>query len=226
MWFYKKIFLFVFVFQLSHLQGQVFVHEEPRHHLVFQNKEVRILNVIIPPGDTTQYHIHHTPSVFIFFTKTLTGSQLKGKSPSFDKSKAGRIIFENLAPPNIRIHRVWNADADTFHVMDVELLVKDTGFALAPFAMPDLKLEINTAWARVYRLTLLRGKEFSLSNYKQSFILISFNSAIVETNYLEKKQYLTLKQGSFFDIKENELFSIKNTSDATAQFVLFEMPFK
>lgn len=226
MWFYKKIILFVFVFQLSHLHGQVFVHEEPRHHLVFQNKEVRILNVIIPPGDTTQYHIHHTPSVFIFFTNTLTGAQLKGKSPSFDKSKAGQILFENLAPPNIRIHRVWNADTDTFHVMDVELLVKDTGYARAPLIMPDLKLEIDTEWARVYRLTLLRGREFMLSNQKQAFILISFNSAIVETNYRKKNQYLTLKPGSFFDIKENELFSIKNTSDAAAQFVLFEMPVK
>lgn len=30
------------------------VYEEPRHRLVFQNRYARVLDVVIPPGDTTQ----------------------------------------------------------------------------------------------------------------------------------------------------------------------------
>jgi hypothetical protein len=61
--FQKTLFFLVLILKLTNLSGQVPVHEEPRHHLVFQNKEIRILNVLVPPGDTTQYHIHTTPSL-------------------------------------------------------------------------------------------------------------------------------------------------------------------
>ena len=133
----RKLFFLFLLLKLTNLQGQVAVpvHEEPRHHPVYQDKEVRILNVLLPPGDTTLYHIHHTPSVFINFTSTLTGSQLQGGIASNGKSTAGRILFENLAPPNIRTHRVWNDDKDTFHVIDIELLYSDTGFLQKPLTL-------------------------------------------------------------------------------------------
>ncbi len=222
----RNLFLLFLLLKLTNLQGQVPVpvHEEPRHNPVFQNKEIRILNVLLPPGDTTLYHIHHTPSVFINFTTTLTGSQLKGGTASNGKSTPGRILFENLAPPNIRTHRVWNDDRDTFHVIDVELLYKDSGFSHQPLALPGLKLEVDTAWVRVYRLTMLKGRDFELGNKKQSFILVSLNSAAVHTKQSGKSQDENLKPGSFMAIEKGHLLSLKNNSDNTVQFVLLEIP--
>lgn len=210
--------------KVSVLQAQVPVHEEPRHHLVFQNTEIRILNVLIPPGDTSQYHIHKTPSVFIFFTSTTTGSQLQGKTASLGKSVAGRILFENLASPNIRVHRVWNSDKDTFHVMDIELLSKDTGFLQEPLSLPNLKLEIDTTWIRAYRLSLSKGKEFILRNKVQSFILVSLNNSEMQTEQGEKSERQTVKPGTFFDIKRRSSFSIKNITNDTVEFFLLELP--
>ncbi|MEX6690077.1 hypothetical protein QTN47_21390 [Danxiaibacter flavus] len=206
------------------LQAQVPVHEEPRHHLVFQNTEIRMLNVLIPPGDTSQYHIHKTPSVFIFFTSTNTGSQLQGKTATSGKSAAGRILFENLASPNIRVHRVWNADKDTFHVMDVEVLSKDTGFLQQPLSLPDLKLEIDTAWIRAYRLSMSTGKEFILKNKAQSFILVSLNNAEMQTEQNGRFERQTAQPGTFFEIKRRHSFSIKNTTNDTVEFFLLELP--
>ena len=74
----------------------------------------------LPPNDTTQYHIHATPSVFISFTKTATGTQLMGKNPVRNISAAGVPSYDSLVTP--RIHRVWNDDTAWFHVMDVELV--------------------------------------------------------------------------------------------------------
>ncbi len=221
----KLLFLFLLL-KLINLQGQgpLPVHEEPHHQPVFQNKEIRILNVLIAPGDTTQYHIHHTPSVFINFTSTLTGSQLQGGKASNGKSTPGRILFENLAPPNIRTHRVWNDDRDTFHVIDVELLYKNSGFSQKPLTLPDLKLEVDTAWVRAYRLTLLKGRDFELGNQKQSYILVSLNSAVVHTKQSGKAQDQILKPGSFMAIERGHKFSLKNNSDNTVQLVLLEIP--
>lgn len=222
----RKLFLLFLLLKLTSLQAQmpVPVHEEPRHHPVFQNKEVRILNVLLPPGDTTLYHIHHTPSVFINFTTTFTGSQLQGDVLSKGKSTAGRILFENLSPPNIRTHRVWNDDKDTFHVIDVELLYTDTGFVQQPLMYTELKLEVDNAWIRIYRLNLLKGKEFKLDNKKQAFMLVALKAASVKTKKGENAQDLTLRPGSFIDIERGNSFILKNKSDNTIQFVLLEFP--
>ncbi len=216
--------LLVLLCKLNALPAQVLVHQEPRHHLVFQNNEMRLLNVLLPPGDTTQYHIHHTPSVFILFTNTLTGSQLKGKPASSSKSTAGNMLFENLAAPHLRVHRVWNMDVDTFHVMDIELLQHDTGFAQKPLTMTGLALEIDTPWVRTYRLTLTNGKDFVLDDNERSLMLISLDSAQVQTKQHGKTQQQIIKPGSFFGIKNGQSFSVKNNDGNTIQFALLEMP--
>ncbi|HQS06785.1 MAG TPA: hypothetical protein PLT16_14265, partial [Daejeonella sp.] len=155
--FRNSLFILVLTGSLNILQAQILVHEEPRHRPVFQSKEIRILNVRVAPGDTSLYHMHTTPSFFIRLTNTITGSQVQGEAKKAGKSQSGEIRFENLAPPNNRVHRVWNADKDTFHVMDVELLMKKAAFDQKPLNLPNLKLEIDTNWVRAYRLNLLKG---------------------------------------------------------------------
>jgi hypothetical protein len=209
---------------LNILQAQILVHEEPRHRPVFQNKEIRILNVRVAPGDTSLYHMHTTPSFFIRLTNTITGSQVQGEAKKVGKSQSGEIRFENLAPPNNRVHRVWNADKDTFHVMDVELLMKKADFDEKPMALPNLKLEIDTTWVRAYRLNLLKGIEFNSINKKQSLVLVSLNASKVEIGQNRNRELQTLKPGSFFVIKRRKSFSLKNKTESTSQFVLLELP--
>lgn len=209
---------------LNILHAQILVHEEPRHQPVFQNKDIRILNVRVAPGDTSLYHMHTTPSFFIRLTNTITGSQVQGEAKKAGKSQSGEIRFENLAPPNNRVHRVWNADKDTFHVMDVELLMKKADFDQKPMALPDLKLEIDTTWVRAYRLNLLKGIEFKSKNKKQSLVLVSLNASTVEIGQNGRRELQTLKPGSFFVINRKESFSLKNKTESTSQFVLLELP--
>ena len=168
--------------------------------------------------------MHTTPSFFIRLTNTITGSQVQGEAKKAGKSQSGEIRFENLAPPNNRVHRVWNADKDTFHVMDVELLMKKAVFDEKPMALPNLKLEIDTTWVRAYRLNLLKGIEFKSKNKKQSLVLVSLNTTKVEINQNGNSELQTLKPGSFFVIKRKESFSLNNKTESTSQFVLLELP--
>ena len=218
------LFILILTSRLPVLQAQILVHEEPRHRPVFQNKEIRILNVRVAPGDTSLYHMHTTPSFFIRLTNTITGSQVQGEAKKAGKSQSGEIRFENLAPPNNRVHRVWNADKDTFHVMDVELLMKKAAFNQKPMALPNLKLEIDTTWVRAYRLNLLKGIEFKSKNKKHSLVLVSLNTTKVEINQNGNSELQTLKPGSFFVIKRKESFSLNNKTESTSQFVLLELP--
>lgn len=217
-------FILVLISSLNILQAQILVHEEPRHRPVFQNKEIRILNVRVAPSDTSLYHMHNTPSFFIRLTNTITGSQVQGEAKKAGKSQSGEIRFENLAPPNNRVHRVWNADKDTFHVMDVELLMKKAEFDEKPMTLPNLKLEIDTTWVRAYRLSLLKEIEFESINKKQSVVLVSLNASTVEIGQNGNRKLQTLKPGSFFVINRKESFSLKNKTESTSQFVLLELP--
>lgn len=224
--FYNLIFILVLTNSLNVLNAQVLVHEEPRHRPVFENKEIRILNVLVAPGDTSQYHMHTTPSFFVRLSNTITGSQVQGEAKKAGKAQIGEIRFENLAPPNNRIHRVWNADKDTFHVMDVELLMKKSVFNQKPLTLPNLKLEIDTNWVRAYRLNLLKGNNFKTKNKKQSLVLISLNDPSLEIRHNGKTGLQTLSPGSFFVIERRKSFSVKNTGERNTQFILLELPSK
>ena len=218
------LFMLILTSSLPVLQAQILVHEEPRHQPVFQNKDIRILNVRVAPADTSLYHMHNTPSFFIRLTNTITGSQVQGETKKTGQSQSGEIRFENLSPPNNRIHRVWNADKDTFHVMDVELLMKKAVFDQKPLTLPNLKLEIDTTWVRAYRLNLLNEIEFKTKIKKQSLVLVSLNASTVEIGQNGNRELQTLKPGSFFVINRKESFSLKNKTESTNQFVLLELP--
>jgi hypothetical protein len=205
------------------LHAQVLVHEEPRHRPVFQNDKLRMLDVLLPPGDTTQYHIHHTPSLFIYFSSTSTGSQLKEAAPSKGRSTAGSVSFENLSAPRVRIHRVWNIDTNSLHVMDIELL-KDSGFSQKPIKHPQLRLAIDTPWVRVYKLELEANSEFILTPVQGELVLVSTSAGRVQSQQGNRKDMQTLSPGSFFLIKPGESFRLQNTGAMTTRCVLTELP--
>lgn len=118
------------------VQAQVPVRQEPRHHPVFQNKYIRLLDVWLPPGDTTLFHIHDTPSVFVVLTNTLTGSQEKGEGWTNGMSVAGTSWYRSFTPV-ILVHRVCNLDTVTYHVNDIELLsYYDSGKVSTRKALP------------------------------------------------------------------------------------------
>jgi len=208
----------------SNLQAQVPVHEEPVHKPVYADEKIRILNVLLPAGDTTMYHLHHTPSLFIFFTTTHTGSQLQHHEPQTSTSVAGHILFENLAAPHTRIHKVWNADTHTFHVMDIELLYPDSSFNHPPLSHPMLTLHTDTAWVRAYRLQVPKRKQFVIKAQQSSLVLVALGDAAMHIKSGKLSSRQMLKEGSFFHIAAGQSFRVKNVAGKIASFVLVELP--
>ena len=145
--------LFVWCILISVAFGagaQVQVRNEPRHHNVFENKYFRVLDVKIPPHDTTLQHIHSTPSVILFFSNTVTATQLKGQGWVKSTSVAGTALYRDFAK-DTTIHRVSNWDTVPYHVTDIELLSAykpNDGSKPLPFT---LLFDAEKAFA--YRLT-------------------------------------------------------------------------
>ena len=213
----------IYILSSIHAAAQVAVSKEPRHHVVFENDKVRILNVLLPPGDTTQYHVHSTPSLFISFTKTNTSWQLINKQPVSSISAAGYIWFENLNPPHIKIHRVWNMDTSVYHVMDVEILAKDSGFSLKPLTIEHVHLLIDTPWVRTYTIKLAKNEEVTIKEQQSDFILVAINDAMIKLTENGIESAPLVKPGQFYYIKANDAFAVINRSDTPANFALVEI---
>ncbi len=101
--------------------AQVPVREEPRHKPVIVNQYFRVLDVNIPPGDTTLFHIHETPSLFLRFTSSYVAVQVMDSAwGQKNKSIKGSADYDYFN--YTRVHRVTNQDKDSFHVADIEIL--------------------------------------------------------------------------------------------------------
>lgn len=98
------------------------VEQEPHHRWEFQNAYVRVLEVLLTPGEVTLFHTHSHDSIAVQLTPATVQEQSFGK----ERQPALRIT-----PGEIRYaeggktpytHRVQNVGSTPFHVVDIELL--------------------------------------------------------------------------------------------------------
>jgi hypothetical protein len=228
-----KLILLVSVgfFSFSNSHGQVPVSQEPRHHKVVDNGHIRLLDVRISPGDTTQFHIHATPSVFVVLTDAKTGSQVISEE---DHSASpikhyGNIWFEGfyIKP---RIHRVYNSDEHIFQVMDIELTNKNLVTIDSPINQAGITFLFEEKQVRAYRMQLSPGHSVSIQPRKADVLLIQLNDSLVNPglqafvpgNRPAQKTFFNLK-GYYLYINSGTAFELKNEGSGESAFAFFEL---
>jgi|SRR5450432_792284 hypothetical protein len=201
--------------------AQVPVSMEPRHHNIFENGHVRILDVHIPPGDTSQIHIHATASIFLILNDVKTGSQViseedHSNSPIPDY---GNIWFEGfyIKP---RIHRVWNSDTSEFHVMDIELPNKNFINIDPPIQQESFTFLFDEKPVRAYRLNLRPAAKIAVMASKADILMILLTDSTESIHASEKSFH---KKGDFLYISAGNSFEINNGGMVKAEFAFFEL---
>jgi len=202
------------------VSAQVQVRNEPRHHNVFENEFIRILDVHLGPGDTTLYHLHNTPSVFIVFTNTNVGSQLIGQQSQKGANITGEVSYDNLNTP--RTHRVWNEDTSWFHVMDIEITSTKQKKNIADLQNSALKLLFNKQQVNGYNLELKAATNIQLPPSTDGYLLISKSESIIEFKIDEAVQDRIMKPSHYMWVEAGKKISIKNMDSKAANFVLLQ----
>ena len=101
------------------------VQDEPHHHWIFENQYVRVLDVVLLPGESTLFHTHFHDNVAVRLSDSTIQNQGVGKDwDSPTRVQPGQVSF-NAGAQHPYTHRVKNAGATTFRVMDIELLQKE-----------------------------------------------------------------------------------------------------
>lgn len=213
---YGKFFLqfFFFNFSINIIQVQVPVREEPHHKPVLENEYIRLLDVHINPGDTTQYHIHAAPSVIVFISKSIIGAQLIGKvadAPGEVVPAATRFIDYETSPIT---HRVYNAGNNVFHVMDIELVKKNTSAdSCTALLQSDVETTINEKLVHVYNFQLNAHKSLNISRSSCAYLLVCISGEI-NTN---KKN---IKTGEFIFFNPDADIHISNSENNSTCIIL------
>lgn len=204
----------------SSANAQVQVRNEPRHHNVLENKYFRVLDVNIPPHDTTLQHIHSTPSVILIFTSTVTAIQLKGHGWDKSTSVSGSVFYRDFSKDTV-IHRVSNWDTAPYHVTDIELLSAykpGDGREPLPFA-----LLFDTEKAFAYRLTdSAIDKKTIISNRGPMIAGLVAGDNIILHDETHNKT-ITIKAGKETYIPPGISFYLSATGRNQINLVLFEI---
>jgi quercetin dioxygenase-like cupin family protein len=98
------------------------VQDEPHHHWIFENQYVRVLDVVLPPGESTLLHTHSHDNVAVRLSDSIIQKQdIGGTWDNPSKVQPGEVAF-SAGAKHPYTHRVKNVGPSTFRVMDIELL--------------------------------------------------------------------------------------------------------
>jgi hypothetical protein len=101
------------------------VHQEPRHRLVHEGPELRVLDVGIAPGDTTLFHRHDAPIAYVYISPTPTKAQVFGQdwesasSTTGPAPAIGSVLFNETYAATPVEHRVTNLGEVPFRLIAI-----------------------------------------------------------------------------------------------------------
>jgi hypothetical protein len=163
-------------------QKPVPVFEEPRHHLIVDTPTLRILDIQIPPGDTTLFHMHNSAMIYVPISSSRTRNQNLGEewpAPSAAPPAApapavatrpGRISGGANYVEKPTTHRVNNIGTTLFRLIGVANMTP--GEATSPAAASPAKPEMENRWYRVERLVIAPGTSAPVPSYAGTVVVV------------------------------------------------------
>lgn len=201
-------------------QEPVPVRQEPLHKVAFENQYLRLLDVTISPGDTSLYHIHATPSVFVILSDTRISSQERGGEWVASTTAAGTAWYRGFSP-DPQVHRVCNADSSEFHVNDIEILssfhaanIPETKALPIPLLFENEKVYAYEARGPIF------DQDIDLPHGPLMAILVGGDYAIFAMK--DRNEFRRLQAGEFVYIEPNATFRF-GQSGAGSQMIFYEI---
>ena len=144
--------------------AQVPLSKEPRHRVTFENKQVRIIDVNIPPGDTSLDHRHDLDIVTVSMSGGTNTRIQTGNQPATDRPPRplGDATVAEYAGKS-GSHKVENVGKTPYQLFAVENL-RTSGWSTAP-PTTGLATKLTTD-GRAFRLYDVRlGRETAQTSH-------------------------------------------------------------
>ncbi len=135
-WMYFGVVFCILLASASYAQAQhPDVHQEPYHVPVYEWDCFRFLLVKARPGDTTGYHIHRNPILYI----TVEGAHVwlddKGAAPRITQLADGWVGSNTYSDADTLLHRFAVVGGSALHILAVER-IGECSYMEPPTGMP------------------------------------------------------------------------------------------
>ena len=135
------------------------VEQEPRHHVVFTNDFVRIIDATLPPFYVSERHTHAADNVAVIVQMSASQGQARVGFASFAKGGYSHVIT--------------NPATTAMRFLDVELKTADRAPELAdPPDLPGHEQVLSNARVRVSRITLDKGVDLPDHQHANGYVSI------------------------------------------------------
>jgi quercetin dioxygenase-like cupin family protein len=209
--------------QSNSAQSPVEISGEPRHHPKFENEFVRVLDVTVPAGDATLWHVHRNDNVVV----TLGGASLRlekvGAPTAEVQWKLGDVNFGKAT----YTHRAINIGTTPFHNLTIELLSSPPASKeMARLNEPNVRTPVlENERVRVYRLSLEPGQSTAVHTHVLPGLAIAVTAGEVEitTKGMKKADRLTIPAGDVRWRAGVTTHSIKNVGQTRFEAVDIEL---
>ncbi len=153
------------------------VHQEPRHHVVYDSPTMRILDIQIPPGDQTLFHTHDTAILYVPIARSQTRSQEWGGEWSGGGAapaaaplpdRPGRVNSVTTYVEKPYTHRVNNTGISLFRLVGIANRTTGADATAQPPASP----ELENRWYRAERLAIKAGASAPVPSYAGPIVIV------------------------------------------------------
>lgn len=156
------------------------VFEEPRHHLILDTPPLRILDIQIPPGDTTLFHTHDSPMMYVPIASSRTRNQTMGEewsgggaAPAAAPAAAaparpGRVNAPANYVEKPSTHRVNNIGTTLFRLIGIANRTPGDTAASTSAVKP----EMENRWYRAERLVIPAGGSAPVPTYAGTVVVV------------------------------------------------------
>jgi hypothetical protein len=208
------VLLFVTLQSLG--QAPVPVKKDPDHRIVFKNKLVTIIYPRILPGDTTPYHIHETPSVFLIMRDTYVFDQTYGKEGETFFSSKGETWYNEFYKK--QTHRIANIDSVDHQSILIEL--PNEPKAKYPDPLPGLPKPEYFERVRIYPLKIGANSSFDLKTSTTPAVVVAYKG---DLTMKEKGKTFTLKSGDIKWVDENTDITLMSEENGSIEGYIYEI---
>lgn len=197
----------------------------PYHLPVFKNEYITLLNIYVPPGRDTGYHIHSGESVSVNIEPAdMTNQDFGAPQPGpAQRSQRGRPTYADYRTQS-RTHKATNVGTTPFHNLSFLFNSAERG-GLAPGARPPSYVQvIDNDRVRGWRLALEPGQSVpSITQQAPGLRVVLAGGELAESVPGRPDRAMSLKLGEFYWQDPGVTRVIRNIGATRLELLEFEL---
>jgi hypothetical protein len=201
----------------------VHVKKAPFHIFTFEDQNMALENVTLPPGKSTRYHLHDQDLVFVITGGAKITNQVLGKEPTELEFKLGEVRFAPYTKTP-GTHQIVNVETDkTMQILAVAIVYPEPGRYTASSRPAKYEMALDNERVRAWRLKLNPGESApAIKQTAPGARFVVAGGIVTEKRAGTPDQPLILKNHDFMAMPAEER-GIENIGNSPVELVEIEL---